>query len=90
MIRAFCQNESVPLDYISSHVYSSTPFDHHINDVAEIRERVELVRRAATAEMPLLITEFGSSYKTGLQNSTTGTATTPARRRRTSLELTPS
>ena len=71
-LRAYCRNNSVPLDYVSSHVYSSTPFDHHINDVAEIRERLALVREAA-AEMPLLITEFGSSYKTGRQNSTTGT-----------------
>jgi xylan 1,4-beta-xylosidase len=71
-LRAFCRKEGVPLDFISSHVYSSTPFDHNINDVGEVRERLQLIRTAA-ADMPLLITEFGSSYKTGLQNHTTAT-----------------
>ena len=38
----------------------------------EVRERLQVIRTAA-AGMPLLITEFGSSYKTGLQNATTAT-----------------
>ena len=54
-------------------VYSSTPFDHNINSMVEVRERLQLIRNSTDAEMPLLITEFGSSYKTGLQNATTAT-----------------
>jgi xylan 1,4-beta-xylosidase len=71
-LRAFTTKEDVPLDFISSHVYSSTPFDHNINDVGEARERLQLIRNAS-GKMPLLITEFGSSYKNGAQNVTTAT-----------------
>ena len=79
-LRAFCENESVPLDFISSHVYSSTPFDHNINDVAEARLRIQVVRDATPTDLPLLITEFGSSYKTGLQVTLPGTHCTCAQR----------
>eukprot|EP01051_Picozoa_sp_SAG22_P023713 SAG22_NODE_6239_length_882_cov_0.877395_2_plen_171_part_01 len=41
--------------------------------MGEVRQRLELIRSAATQRLPLLITEFGSSYKTGLQNATTAT-----------------
>ena len=59
---AYCRNRSVPLDFISSHVYSGG--DVHINDVASIEHGVS-AGIAAAGSYPILFTEFGSSYKPG-------------------------
>ena len=60
----------MPLDFITTHTY--TGGNDHINDATRVTD-VLAKARSASGSLPLLITEFGSSYVPGRGNATTGT-----------------
>ena len=69
-LRNFTREAAVPLDFISTHTY--TGGNDHINDAERVTSVLRKARQAS-GELPLLITEFGSSYVPGSANATTAT-----------------
>jgi xylan 1,4-beta-xylosidase len=71
-LKAFAKREGVPLDFISTHSYTGANDEATINNASRVTS-VLAKARAAAGELPLLITEFGSSYIPGVRNQSTGT-----------------
>lgn len=69
-LRGFCELHHVPLDFISTHTYTGDW--QGVNDVSKVLSVWEEAR-AAAGHLPVLITEFGSTYKSGRVNQSLGT-----------------
>lgn len=69
--RAFMDSKKVPIDFISTHAYTGGNED--INSVPSIISTLNQAKVKA-GTLPLVITEFGSSYIPGTANATTGTS----------------
>ena len=67
----YCSTRGVPIDFISTHAY--TGGNENINSVSSVTSVLQQAKAKADP-IPLVITEFGSSYIPGTGNFTTGTS----------------
>ena len=69
--KEYCSSREVPIDFISTHAY--TGGNENINSVSSVTSVLQQAKAKADP-IPLVITEFGSSYIPGTGNFTTGTS----------------